>query len=101
VEANAALEKSVRLDATFAPAQVALANLLVKQSQFSTALGHLEQARASDPKDKAAYSQLAVVYRHLNRTQDAESALATLNQLNQDERKNDHRLRMSIGSQPQ
>jgi tetratricopeptide (TPR) repeat protein len=100
-EANAALEKAVRLDPTFAPAQVALANLLVKQSQFSIALSHLEQARAADPMDKAAYSQLAVVYRHLNRPQDAESALATLNQLNEDERKNDHRLRMSIGSQPQ
>lgn len=100
-EANVALEKSVRLDPAFAPAQVALGNLLVKQSQFSQALGHLEQARASDPEDKAAYSQLAVVYRHLNRTQDAEKALATLNQLNQDERKNDHRLRLSIGSEAQ
>jgi tetratricopeptide (TPR) repeat protein len=100
-EANAALEKSVRLDPTFAAAQVALANLLVKQSQFSMALGHLEQARAADPKDKAAYSQLAVVYRHLDRAQDAENALAALNRINEDERKNDHRLRMSIGSQPQ
>ena len=59
------------------------------------AMAHLEQARALDPKDKSAYSQLAVVYRRKGKPEMARTMLATLNQLNDQERQQEgHRKRL-------
>ncbi len=95
VEAKASLEKSVKLDPKFAPAQVNLGKIYLKENRLDEALSHLEQARALDPKDKAAYSQLAIVYRRKGKPEAAKEMLTKLNQLNdQDRQEEGHRKRL-------
>ena len=53
----------MKLNPKFAPAQVNLGKIYVKENRLDDATSHLEQARALDPNDKSAYSQLAIVYR--------------------------------------
>lgn len=94
-EAKVSLEKSVRLNPKFAPAQVNLGKIYLKENRLDDALSHLEQARALDPKDKAAYSQLAVVYRRKGKPEIAKTMLTQLNQLNDQERQEEgHRKRL-------
>jgi Flp pilus assembly protein TadD len=60
-------------------------------------LQHLETARTLDPKDKSAYSQLAVVYRRRGNPERAAAMLAALNALNDAERKEEgHRKRLRV-----
>ena len=94
-EAKASLEKSVKLNPKFAPAQVNLGKIYVKENRLDDATSHLEQARALDPKDKSAYSQLAIVYRRKGKPDAAKTMLAKLNQLNDKERQEEgHRKRL-------
>jgi tetratricopeptide (TPR) repeat protein len=94
-EAKASLEKSVKLNPRFAPAQVNLGKIYLKENQLDEAMAHLEQARALDPKDKSAYSQLAIVYRRKGKAETARTMLTTLNQLNDQERQQEgHRKRL-------
>jgi hypothetical protein len=46
------------------------------------AIEHLEIGRQLDPKNPAVYSHLAVGYRKIGKKEDAQKALATLEQLN-------------------
>ena len=94
-EAKASLEKSVKLNPRFAPAQVNLGKIYLKENRLDEALAHLEQARALDPKDKSAYSQLAIVYRRKGKPEIARAMLTTLNELNDQERQQEgHRKRL-------
>jgi len=95
VEAKGSLEKSVKLNPKFAPAQVNLGKIYLKENRLDEAMTHLEQARALDPKDKSAYSQLAIVYRRKGKAEMAKAMLTTLNQLNDQERQQEgHRKRL-------
>jgi tetratricopeptide (TPR) repeat protein len=95
VEAKGSLEKSVKLNPKFAPAQVNLGKIYLKENRLDEAMAHLEQARALDPKDKSAYSQLAIVYRRKGKAEMAKAMLTTLNQLNDQERQQEgHRKRL-------
>jgi tetratricopeptide (TPR) repeat protein len=94
-EAKASLEKSVKLNPRFAPAQVNLGKIYLKENRLDEAMAHLEQARALDPKDKSAYSQLAIVYRRKGKPEAAKTMLAKLNELNDQERQEEgHRKRL-------
>ncbi len=95
-EAKTALEKSVMLNAKFAPAQVDLARLYIKENRLEDALHHLEEAKTADPKDRGAYSQLAIVYRRQGKPELAAAMLTTLTQLNEAERKGDHTRHLRI-----
>ncbi len=90
-EAKTSLENSVKLDPKFAPAQVDLGRLYLKENRLEEALSHLEQGRALDPTDKAAYSQLAVVYRRMGKPEMSKTMLSKLNELNDQERQQEGR----------
>jgi Flp pilus assembly protein TadD len=85
-EAKAALEKSLSLSATFAPSRVDLAKLYLRENRVDEAVRLLEKARALDPQDKAAYSQLAIAYRRQGKPKDAAVVLSVLSRLNEEER---------------
>ena len=94
-EAKVSLEKSVKLNPRFAPAQVNLGKIYLKENRLDESLAHLEQARTLDPKDKSAYSQLAIVYRRKGKPEVAKTMLAKLNELNDQARQEEgHRKRL-------
>ena len=95
-EAHADLEESVKLNSKLAASQVDLAKLYLKENRLDEARDDLERAKAIDPKDKTAYSQLAVVYRRSGKPELASAMLNTLNQLNEEDRHEDHRQRLRI-----
>ena len=95
-EARTALEKSVKLNPKFPAAQVDLGKIYLKENRVAEALQHLEQARALDPKDKGAYSQLAIAYRRKGNPELATAMLATLNKLNEEERQGSGRERLQM-----
>jgi len=84
-EARAALEKAVTLRPRYVTAQIAFGTALALAGETAAAVEHLEQARQLDPRNPAVYSHLAVAYRKLGQAQLADSALATLAQLNADQ----------------
>jgi Flp pilus assembly protein TadD len=95
-EAKLALTKSVKLNPKFPNSRVDLAKLYIRENRLDEAIEQLEQVRTLDPKDKAAYSQLAIVYRKKGRPELASSMLATLNKLNDEDRKGERRLRLTM-----
>ncbi len=66
--------------------------------KLQEAAGQLEQARRIDPKDKSAYSHLAVAYRRLGQLEKAREVLSTLHEINAQERE-DLPQRMAIFAQ--
>jgi len=95
-EARASLEQSVKLNAQLAASQVDLAKLYLRENRLNEARDHLERAKAIDPRDKTAYSQLAMVYRRSGKPELASAMLNILNQLNEEDRREDHRQRLRI-----
>jgi Flp pilus assembly protein TadD len=83
-QAEAALEESVKLNPKTSAAQVELAKIYLKENRVDEAVKSLEQARALNPKDAAVYLELVVAYRHQRKPELADTALMTLNQLNQE-----------------
>jgi len=87
-EAQAALATSVRLNPNFPESHVALAKIYLKENRIEDAVAHLEEARALDPKNQAAYSQLAIAYRRQGKPELAQQMLTSLKELNEQERAN-------------
>ena len=85
-EAQASLEKSVRLNPDLCLPHVALGEIYLDQERFDDAIVQLERARTIDPKEKSAYSHLAVAYRRGGKTEDARRILNLLKDLHQAER---------------
>ena len=73
-----------------------MAKLYLKENRLDGAREHLARARALDPKDRTAYSQLAVVYRRTGKPELASAMLISLNKLNQEDRQQDHRQRLQV-----
>ena len=91
IEAKTAFEHSIRLNPRFAPSFVQLGKLELREGHVDEAVALLEKARALDPTDKAAYSQLAIAYRRQGKAAMATGMLAELAKLNDEERaKNSH-----------
>jgi tetratricopeptide (TPR) repeat protein len=95
-EAKAALRKSLGLNPKSASAHIAFAKLLLKQGGVEQAVAHLETACSLDPAQKAAYSQLAIAYRRIGKTEKAKDMLAILSKLNDEERLEDSRQHIRI-----
>ena len=93
-EARAALKKSVKLNPKFPASQISLGKICLKENRVDEALLHLERARALDPKEKTAYSQLALAYRRKGKPDQASAMLATLNRLNDEDRRGAGRQRL-------
>jgi protein O-GlcNAc transferase len=85
-EAQASLEKSVRLNPDLCLPHVALGEIYLDQERFDDAIVQLERARTIDPKEKSAYSHLAVAYRRAGKPEEARRILNMLKDLHQAER---------------
>ncbi|MFZ0641167.1 MAG: tetratricopeptide repeat protein [Candidatus Acidiferrales bacterium] len=83
VEAQQALEKSVAERPNYAASQLALGELYLAGGRLDDAVAHLESARQLAPQNPAAYSHLAIAYRRLGRSDQAQQVLAILSKLNQ------------------
>ncbi len=99
LEAKSALEKSVTIDAVFAPPRVDLAKLYLRENRIDEAVAQLEKARALDPSDKAAYSQLAVAYRRQGKPEKAAQILPILAKINEEERERESHGRIRLVKQ--
>jgi Flp pilus assembly protein TadD len=85
-EAKNAFEHSIKLNPKFAPSQVQLGKLKLREGRVDEAIALLEEARSLDPTDKAAYSQLAIAYRREGKSAMATGMLTELAKLNDEER---------------
>ena len=95
-EAKAALEQSVKLSQTFAPSRMELGKLKLREGRVGEAVELLEKARSLDPKDQAAYSQLASAYRRQGKPELAAAMLSTLTKLNEEDRVKESRGRVRL-----
>ncbi len=84
-EAQTALEKSVRLDPHLCLPRVDLGEIYLGEGRYADAVAQLEEARKIDPKEKSAYSHLAVAYRRLGKTEDAKRIINLLKNIYQQE----------------
>lgn len=84
-EAQAAFEKSVRLNPGLCLPHVAIGEMYIDEERFKDAVNQLEQARQIDPKEKSAYSHLAVAYRKLGDIENAKRVLGLLKGIYQQE----------------
>jgi Flp pilus assembly protein TadD len=98
-EAKSTLERSVAINAAFAPARVDLAKLYLRENRTNEAVDLLEKARALDPEDKGVYSQLAVAYRRQGKADLAAATLTALAKLNESARARDSHARTRLVKQ--
>lgn len=84
-DAQAALEHAVDVRPNYASAQISLGKLYLLEGRVDDAITHLNAGRQIDPRNPAAYSNLARAYRSKGDTQQAEEMLAMLAKLNQEQ----------------
>jgi tetratricopeptide (TPR) repeat protein len=83
VEAQNALEQSLRLRPNSSGSHIALAKVYILAGRLDDAVVHLEKARALDPSNPAVYANLATAYRRRGELPQAKSMLAILAEINQ------------------
>ena len=88
------------LDPRLPASRIDLGKLYLQESRIDEALLQLERARALNPKEKAAYSQLAIAYRKKGQQDRAREMLANLARLNDEEMREYHRERLHAIRQP-
>lgn len=81
IESN--LKRAVEMDATFAPARLALAKLFMRGERWSEAVVVLESVVKLDPNEAEAYYQLGRAYGRMKRNDDAQAAMATFKGLSE------------------
>lgn len=84
--AQAAFEKSIKLDPTTCLPRVSLGKMYLEEGRVEDAVSQLEKARAADPKEKSTYWQLAMAYRKQGRAEEQKEVLLSLKKLNDGER---------------
>jgi superkiller protein 3 len=77
------LKRAIEMDATFAPARLALAKLFMRGERWADAVAALEGVVKLDPNEAEAYYQLGRAYVRLQRTEDARTAMATFKSLSE------------------
>jgi tetratricopeptide (TPR) repeat protein len=85
-EAQAALEKSVRLDPSLCLPHVALGKIYLDEKRLPESVEQLEKARSIDPTERATYSHLAVAYRRLGQVEKANEEVAVLKAMSEQDR---------------
>jgi tetratricopeptide (TPR) repeat protein len=78
VEAQTSLEKSVRLNPNLCLPHVSLGTIYLDEDRPKDAVEQFEKARAIDPKERSAYSHLAVAYRRLGQADKSKEVLNAL-----------------------
>jgi tetratricopeptide (TPR) repeat protein len=84
-EAQSAFERSIQFNGSLCLPHVALGEIYIDEGRFKDAVDQLEKARAIDPKEKSAYSHLAVAYRRLGDKENARRTLEMLKDLHEQE----------------
>lgn len=93
---EAHLVRSVKLDASFVPARLALGKLYARTNRFSEAATELEQVIKLNPNVAEAYYQLGRVYARLKRANEAQATLATFKQLSDKQKEQEQNDRKEI-----
>jgi tetratricopeptide (TPR) repeat protein len=75
------LKRAIELDATYAPAPLALGKLHMRAGRLPEAVAEFEQVIRLDPNLAEAYYQLSRALNRLKRTAEAQSALAAFKRL--------------------
>jgi tetratricopeptide (TPR) repeat protein len=86
-EAQAALEKSVRVNPDLCLPHVSLGSIYLDENRFADAAAQLEQARTIDPTERSAYSHLAVAYRRMGEPEKSKDVLNALKDMIERERR--------------
>jgi tetratricopeptide (TPR) repeat protein len=85
-EAQSDLEKSVALDANLCLPHISLGKIYMDEKRYAEAAEQFEAAKRIDPTERAAYSHLAIAYRHLGDLQRSSDALAALKKMSDQDR---------------
>jgi predicted Zn-dependent protease len=80
-EAQASLEKAVKLNPALCLPHVSLGSLYLREERYADAANQFEAARVIDPGENSAYSHLAVAYRRLGEPEKAKEVLTSLQAL--------------------
>ena len=94
-EAQALLERSVRLNPRLVEPHIALGTIYLRHDKLQDAVDQLELARHLDPKAKSAYSHLAIAYRKLGQQEKSKDVLVELKRINDLERTGSRQLMQS------
>lgn len=84
-DARAALEHAVDVRPNYASAQISLGKLYLMEGRVDDAIAHLEEGKRLDPRNPAAYSNLAKAYRSKGNDGQADEMLKLLAKLNQEQ----------------
>jgi protein O-GlcNAc transferase len=84
-DARAALEHAVDARPNYASAQISLGKLHLMENRVDDAIARLEEGRRLDPRNPAAYSNLAKAYRSKGNDGQADEMLKLLAKLNQEQ----------------
>ncbi len=84
-EARGALEKSVAARPNYASSQIALGHVYLLEERPGPAIERLEIGRQLSPRNPSVFSLLAVAYRKLGRTEEAQTMLAILSRLHDEQ----------------
>ena len=87
------------VNAVFAKVKLGEINSRRREHSIDEAVAQLEKARALDPSDKAAYSQLAVAYRRQGKPEKAAQILPILAKINEEERERESHGRIRLVKQ--
>ncbi len=85
-QAQAALEESARANPEYSATQIALGRIYILEERYREAAEHLEIARRLEPRNPAAYSNLARAYHHLGEKEKARAMREKLAALLADEK---------------
>jgi tetratricopeptide (TPR) repeat protein len=85
-EAQTSLEKSVRLNPNLCLPHVSLGTIYLDEDRPHDAAAQFEKAHAIDPRERSAYSHLAVAYRRLGQVDKSKEVLNALKELIEQER---------------
>ena len=86
IEAQTSFEKSVQVNPKLCLPHVSLGTIYLDEDRPKDAALQLEQARVVDPKERSAYSHLAVAYRRLGQVDKSKEVLTVLKELIEQER---------------
>ena len=100
IEAQTSLESSVRINPNLCLPHVSLGTIYLDEDRPADAAGQFEKARAIDPKERSAYSHLAVAYRRLGQVDKSKDVLNALKEIIDAERQNTREKMKTAAGEP-
>ncbi|HKX29437.1 MAG TPA: tetratricopeptide repeat protein [Blastocatellia bacterium] len=93
---EAALQRTIQLEPSFAPARLALAKLQLRANRLEEARAELERVIALDPKAAEAHYQLGRLYSRLRKMDEARASMARFQELSETEKEQGLKERQQI-----